>query len=98
MIVTILPVETQQFGKLMPYTKASSTATRKSKFIKDLYVQHTFNFYCVYTVMSGNEMERKKWFVQLSMISSDNSQDREKELPLYSQLPVSTFTFSLSIF
>jgi hypothetical protein len=46
--------------------------------------------------MSGNEMERKKWFVQLSMISSDNS--REKELPLYSQLPVSTFTFSLSIF
>jgi hypothetical protein len=48
--------------------------------------------------MSGNEMERKKWFVQLSMISSDNSQDREKELPLYSQLPVSTFTFSLSIF
>jgi hypothetical protein len=48
--------------------------------------------------ISGNEMERKKWFVQLSMISSDNSQDREKELPLYSQLPVSTFTFSLSIF
>jgi hypothetical protein len=75
MIVMILPVETQQFGKLMPFTKASyycynsSTATRKSKFMKDLYVQHTFNFYRVSTVMSGNEVERKKWFVQLSMIT-----------------------------